>query len=506
MVPAKPRCSVDPRAIYLLIDRESGAYGMGTTQRVASFIVNARYEDVPQPALDMIKLCLLDGIGCALYGSTRPAGRIMIGLVDELGGKPVSHVLGTCLMTNAVNAAMANGVLVHAEDFDDMGNGHQASLLVPVTLALGEEQGSSGKQLMAAYAVGMDVTAYTDISIGSDHYAKGFHKTSSVGIFGCTAAASRLLGLSEMQTRMALAISASQAAGIRANFGTMTKPFHPGNAARGGVLSAKLAARGYEGNPDVMEHRYGYFAAYGEQMAQLSHLPRHLGNPWAIMGTGRDMAKGVIIKRWPSCGITHAGATAISRLMTQQAFKADEVESVDIVTTYNPSTMAANIRWPRTALEGKFSPWYTVASLIVDGKLDLSSFTDAAYARPAVHDLLKRVNISQDSEMAGRPHRALGGQTWWDVAIKLKNGKVLVADRVEGHGEHYTWQDKEAVFAKFRSLAGVVLAAGQIDAVVNAIMDLERAKNISEIVKLLLPADADGKSASLASRDEPAVA
>lgn len=458
---------------------------MGTTQRLAHFIANARYEDIPSPAIDMAKLCLLDVIGCALYGSTRPLGKIMIDTVEELGGRPVAHVLGTDLMTNAVNAAMANGTLGHSEDFDDMGNGHQATLLMPVVLALGEEQHAAGKQALTAYAVGLDVTAYTDISIGPDHYAKGFHKTSSVGVLGCTAAAANILGLTEMTTRMAIGISASQAGGIRANFGTMTKPFHPGNAARAGVLSAKLAARGFEGNPDALEHRFGYFAAYGEHMAQLANLPRHLGNPWALMGQGREVAKGVLIKRWPSCGITHASATAIGLLLAKHTFKAEDVESVDMVTTYNPSLMAANIRRPKNALQGKFSPWYTTASLIVDGKLDISSFTDEAFARPAVQALLERVNIVQAPDLAGRPHRALGGQTWWDISVKLRNGTTLVADRIEGHGDSYGWNERDAVFAKFRQLAGTVLEPSRIDAALNSVMELEKSDDVSKVVKLL---------------------
>jgi len=460
---------------------------MGTTQRVASFIVNTRYEDVPKPAIDMAKLCLLDVIGCALYASTRPAGKIMIDLVEELGGKPVCHVLGTGLKTNAVNAAMVNGMLGHLEDFDDMGNGHQATLLMPVILALGEELHSTGNDALAAYVVGLDVTAYTTISLGSDHYAKGWHQTSTAGTLGCTAAASRLLGLSEMQTRRALGIASSQAGGLRAAFGTMTKSLHPANAARAGVLAAKLAAKGFEGNPEVIEDRFGFFAAFGEHMAQLGNVPRHLGNPWAIMGQGRDVAKGVTIKPWPCCGITHASATVIGGLLKQHGFKAEDVESVDMVTTHNPSLMAANIRWPKTPLQGKFSPWYTTASLIVDGKLDLSSFTEEAFARPAVQELLKRVNIVQDSAIAGRPHRTLGGQEWWDIAVKLKNGKSIVADRLEGHGDAYGWKDRDAVFQKFMTSAGAVLKQGEIDTALNAVMELEKSDDIGEMVKLFVP-------------------
>lgn len=461
---------------------------MGTTQQMGRFIVSSQYEDIPGRAVDMAKLSLLDAVGCAIYGTTRPLGKIMTSLTDELGGTPVARVLGTPIKTNAVNAALANGTLGHSEDFDDMGSGaHQTVLLMPVVLALGEELHASGKQVLTSYMVGFDITANVSLNIGHDHYAKGWHVTSSAGTLGCTAAAAKMLGLDEMQTRMALGIGASQAAGLRANFGTMTKPFHPGNAARAGVLAAKMAHKGYEASPIVMEHRFGYAAVYGEQMAQLPNMTRHLGNPWAIMGHGREVAKGIAgsgisIKIWPCCGNTHPSNTAIVRLLKERPFTAAEVESVDIVTTNNPSCMAPHIRWPASGLEGKFSVWFTVASLIVDGgRLDLSSFTDESAKRPAVQELLRRVNVVQDRETAGRPDRALGGESWWDVNVTLKNGERHNA-RVEGFGDTFGWESKESVFEKFKMLAGAVLKPGQVDSALNAVMEMDKARDVRGIM------------------------
>jgi 2-methylcitrate dehydratase PrpD len=328
---------------------------------MARFITEAKFEDIPTPAVNLAKLCLLDAVGCAIYGTTRPLGKIFTGLVDELGGKPVARVLGTSIETNAVNAAMANGTLGHSEDFDDFTGGHQAVLLMPVVLAMGEEHRLSGKQALLSYIVGFDITLNVTHAMGEDHYGKGWHNTSSIGTLGSTAAAAKMLNLDEMQTRMALGIGASQAAGLRANFGTMTKPFHPGNACRAGVLAAKMAQKGYEANPDVMEHRFGYAAVYGEEMMNLAAVPRHLGNPWALMGSGKDVANGIAIKIWPCCGGTHGANTAITKLLKKNPFKAEDVASVDIVTTHEPSCMAPNLRWPKSGLQGKFSTWFTVA-------------------------------------------------------------------------------------------------------------------------------------------------
>jgi 2-methylcitrate dehydratase PrpD len=464
---------------------------MGTTQRMAAFIAGAKYEDIPTPAVNLAKLCLLDAVGCAIYGTTRPLGKIMTSLVDELGGKPVARVLGTHIETNAVNAAMANGTLGHSEDFDDYGAGHQAVMLMPVVLAVGEELHASGKQALLSYAVGFDITTSVTQSMGHDHYGKGWHNTSSIGTLGSTAAAAKMLGLDEMQTQMALGIGATQASGLRGNFGTMTKPFHPGNGGRAAVTAAKLAQKGYESNPEIMEHRFGYAAVYGEEMMNLSNIPRHLGNPWALMGSGREVANGISMKIWPCCGGTHGANTAMTHLLKKHPIKPEDVQSVDIVTTHEPSCMAPNLRWPKSGLQGKFSTWYTVSSLIVDGgKLDLSSFTDEAARRPAVQALLHKVNVTQDPETAGRPHRSLGGAHWWDVTVILKNGERLVAPRVEangGRGDSYGWESREAVFDKFRMLAGAVLKPSQVDSALNAIMNMEGAADVRSIVDTVIP-------------------
>ena len=170
-----------------------------------------------------------------------------------------------------------------------------------------------------------DVTLNVTHSMGEDHYGKGWHNTSSIGTLGSTAAAAKMLGLDEMQTRMALGIGASQASGLRANFGTMTKPFHPGNACRAAVTAAKMAQKGYESNPNVMEHRFGYAAVYGEEMMQLANVTRHLGNPWAIMGSGRDVASGIGIKIWPCCGGTHGANTAMTHLLKKHPIDPQDV-------------------------------------------------------------------------------------------------------------------------------------------------------------------------------------
>jgi 2-methylcitrate dehydratase PrpD len=210
------------------------------------------------------------------------------------------------------------------------------------------------------------------------------------------------------------------------------------------------------------------------------------------MGSGKEVANGIAIKVWPCCGGTHGANTAITRLLKKHPIKAEDVASVDIVTTHEPSCMAPNLRWPESGLQGKFSTWFTVASCIVDGgKLDLSSFTDEAARRPAVQELLKKVDITQDPDIIGRPHRSRGGNHYWDLTVTLKNGERLVAPRVEstgGRGDTYGWETREAVFDKFKMLAGAVLKPPQVDAALNAIMSMEQAADVRKVVDTVIPA------------------
>ena len=465
-------------------------------RRLSAYIAQTPRRPLPAAVTERAKHHLLDTLAAMMSGSRLLPGRRAIAFAAAQGGAREACVIGSRVVTSAVNAALANGTLGHSEDFDDYGAGHQAVMLMPVVLALGEELHLSGKQALLSYAVGFDITTSVTHSMGEDHYAKGWHNTSSIGTLGSTAAAAKMLGLDEMQTRMALGLGATQASGLRGNFGTMTKPFHPGNGCRAAVTAAKLAQKGYEANPDIIEHRFGYAAVYGEEMMHLSNVPRHLGNPWALMGSGREVANGISVKIWPCCGGTHGANTALTHLLKKHSFKPEDVHSVDIVTTFEPSCMAPNLRWPKSGLQGKFSTWYTVASLIVDGgKLDLSSFTDEAARRPQVQALLHKVNIAQHPEMVGRPHRSLGGEHWWDVTVTLKNGERLVAPRVEangGRGDSYGWQSREAVFDKFRMLAGAVLKPSQVDSALNAIMSMETAADVRSVVDTLIPARSAG--------------
>ena len=376
---------------------------MGTTQRMARFITEAQVRRHPDTSREPGQVVSPGRRRLRDLRHHPPARQDHDERRGRAGWQARRESAGTQIQTNAVNAALANGTLGHSEDFDDYGPATRPCMLMPVVLAMGEELSPAASRRCSPTPSG-STSLSRDPEHGRRPLREGLAQHFQHRRAGVHRRGREMLNLDETQTRMALGIGATQASGLRANFGTMTKPFHPGNSCRAGVMAAKMAQKGYEANPDMMEHRFGYAAVYGEEMMHLSDIPRHLGNPWALMGTGREVANGISMKIWPCCGGTHGANTAMTHLFKKRPIKAEEVQSIDIVTTHEPSCMAPNLRWPKCGLQGKFSTWYTVASLIVDGgKLDLSSFTDEAAGRPAVQALLKKVNVTQDPDRrAGR--------------------------------------------------------------------------------------------------------
>ncbi len=223
---------------------------MNATALLAEFITKSRYEDCPEAALDAARRAILDCLGVMLAGSVEPAARILQEVARAEGGAPLATVVGTGRRTGAVWAALCNGTAAHALDFDDTNfalMGHPSAPVLAAALAAGELALADGRAVLHAFLLGFEVETTLAEVINPAHYAHGWHATCTLGTLGAAAAAARLLGLDGTQTRHALAVAASQSSGLKENFGTMTKPFHAGHAARSGVLSALMAREGWKG-------------------------------------------------------------------------------------------------------------------------------------------------------------------------------------------------------------------------------------------------------------------
>src|SRR5437764_294835 len=378
------------------------------TDYVARFVVATGASDIPDDVMHLGKRSVIDALGLALAGASSQTGAITRRYLAALGieSKNGSTVIGSELRLPARFAAFANGVSIHADDYDDTQLAiakdrvyglltHPTATALPPVLALAERDRRSGRDLLTAYQVGVEVECKIAEAILPRHYQQGFHSTATCGAIGAAAAAAKLLGLDHDATRRALSLGATQAGGLRENFGTMTKPFHAGRAAESGVVAAELAALGFTASPNGLEGERGFFrAAGGGYSAEM--IDGKLGDPWTFAYPG------VSIKPHPSGSLTHPGMSAMLDLIVRNDLRPGRVKGVSVGTNHNMPNALIHHR-PRTELQAKFSMEFCMAILLLDRQAGLAQFTDEVVNRPDVQALVQKVDfgVHPDAEAAG---------------------------------------------------------------------------------------------------------
>jgi 2-methylcitrate dehydratase PrpD len=397
---------------------------------------------------------VLDLLGVMLVGSREPAARLMLdyavsqGTVPSWGGVSASGaaasqgaprdgatVIGAGVRLGPPLAALVNGTAGHALDYDDIGlaAGHVSTAIVPAALAVAETHDRTGDELVTALALGYEVThrltkVYGDNLAGP--YAFGYHKPSVYSVFGACAAVARLLRLDATTTAQAFGIAASQAGGLRVNFGTMTKPMHAGNANRTGVEAALLARAGFTASSEALEGRYGWHEVVGRGDGALE----------AALGDGPlAIEEGMIYKAYPCCGANHYAIDGVLQLMAAHGLKHTDVDEITVAIHGPYLDDVLVYPWPRTGLEGKFSLAYNVAAALVDGTVTPATFADEhlptlAPARDKVRvvgaaDLDKATAVitvrTSDGRVLEHRHTTLRGSlktpfSWPDLAAKFR--------------------------------------------------------------------------------------
>src|SRR5438309_7132020 len=342
----------------------------GLTDYVGRFVVNTTYEHIPADVIELGKKSILDGLGLALAGSRAQTGTICRQYLEDLsicGGKAI--VIGSALKTSPRFAAFVNGVSIHADDFDDTQLAaakdrvygllvHPTVCVLPAVLAIADTGTGKigGKDLMLAYHVGVEVECKIAEAIAPRHYEDGFHSTGTCGVFGGTAACAKLRNFDGEHIVRAFAIAASHSAGLRENFGTMTKPFQAGHAAESGVVAADFAALGWTAADQILEAPRGFFHAYGGTYDPAA-IQNKLGNPWTFASPG------VSIKPFPSGSLTHPGMTELLRLIRTEHISAGDVVQVEVGTNHNMLNTLIHHR-PKTGLQAKFSMEFCMAILL----------------------------------------------------------------------------------------------------------------------------------------------
>lgn len=423
------------------------------TSHIAEFVVNTQLAGIPTETIELGKKSILDGLGLALSGSKAETAGLIQQYVKSLGRAPGNAtVLGTQVKYPARFAALVNGVAIHVDDFDDTQLAsakdrvygllvHPTVCVLPAALATAEVSNKTGKELLVAYQVGVEVECKIAEAISPRHYEDGFHSTGTVGVFGGTSACARLKGLDSAHTVRAFAIAASHAAGLRENFGTMMKAFQAGHATESGIVAADLAAIGWTGAEQILEAQRGFFHAYGGSYDP-EVITDRLGNPWTFQDPG------VSIKPFPSGSLTHPGMTELMRLIKTNSIRAADIAKVEVGTNHNMLNTLIH-HHPTTGLEAKFSMEFCMAILLLDGKADQTKFTDAVTNRPDVQEMIGRVRFYTDPEA----EKAGYDKMTTILKITLKDGRVISGHADFGKGSPTNPMTYEEVADKFMGCA-----------------------------------------------------
>jgi 2-methylcitrate dehydratase PrpD len=449
---------------------------MTTTAKIAEFAARLQYDQIPQAALDEAKKAVRDCVGVALAGSREEDAKICAELAREERAKEESTVYGQRFRSSAIHAAFANGTAAHAMDFDHSFTlmGQPTAPIIPATLALAESLASSGRQVIEAYVAGFEATGKLVFSL-RDATQDGWHGPANLGVFGASVACGKLLGLSASQLQMSLGIAASMAGGVVANFGTMTKPLHVGLAARNGVTAAKLAKSGYTANGHAIEAGFGFLANFYHDAPADSRPIEELGKSYALE------TDGIRIKPYPCGGLTHPTIDATFELCAKQNISAEMIESVQAdVVKHTASRIIFKV--PENGIQGKFCMPYLLARAIIDKKVGLDVFTDAAVRDQNILKLAERIEMRLDpnlkaSSPGGRPCR---------VTIRLKNGETYSLEKEHAKGSPEVPMTLEELRGKFTDCARQVLDRDATGRALESIESLETLSDIRPLCRLLM--------------------
>jgi 2-methylcitrate dehydratase PrpD len=454
---------------------------MQVSREIASRIVCFQFGDLPQEAIRSAKIAILDTLGVALAGSREKATVVLSRALGEAPASGSSVVFGTTQRTTCLDAALINGTAAHALDFDDVSDamgGHPSAPVLAALFALGDKIDASGQQILTAFTAGFETEIRIAKAVNFHHYNKGWHPTATIGVFGAAAACARLLNLNCQQASTALSLSASMASGLKANFGTMTKPLHVGTCARSGLLAALLASEGFTAAPDGFEHKQGFLNVFnGPGTFDASKIFDHWANPLAIVRPG------VAVKQYPCCASTHSAVDAMLQIVHAHRIDPESVSKIH-VWIHERRLEHTNRPDPATATAAKFSLQYCLARALMDRKVVLEHFEGQAFSDKQARSIMERIEASPYSADRFDLDNAYGAE----VRITLQSGVVHSA-KLEGalsqSGAHLL--QPTALTLKFENCAGRVLDRERLLNLQKAVDRLEELPSICNLTALTVP-------------------
>jgi len=447
---------------------------MKTTRKIAQFIYHTDVGNISAECRRIATRQILDGIGVAVAGSPEDAPRIIRTHLLKENGSGDCTVIGTDIKLKPKDAALANGVAAHVLDYDDIHPalaGHPTVVVLPTVLALAERGSLSGARILEGYILGVELACKLARIFNPAHFVLGWHATATLGTVGAAAAASKMIGLEPEQIQMALGLATSLAAGLKGNFGTMTKAYHAGMAAANGMEAALLIRHGYDAAPAMLDEGSNFFDCFTTDKTGLrpGELPEILGNPWALV-------EGMWTKKYPACGMVHASINAMLSLV--DAHRPDPARIKDIEVELSPAASKnLNHNSAATGLEGKFSIEFCLASIAVFHKCDLSNFLDENVRNVQVQALQKKVR----RRIRDAPLEFYNA----DIVVTMQDGTVYRDYADQDKGNPLDPLTDGEFLAKYRDCVTSVYDAKTAEATWPLIFDLGSRKNISDLMRYL---------------------
>jgi 2-methylcitrate dehydratase PrpD len=444
----------------------------GVTLSLARFAATQRGESIPDDVRTLAKQCILDTIGVALAGIEEPASRILFNETRDHASRWCSGVIGRADRLSVPQAALLNGTAAHALDFDDVHMaipGHASAVIVPAVLALAEDSGASGMDVVTAIVAGFEVGCRIGSLLSPGHYAAGFHATGTIGAIAAAAACARLLALDTHQTAHAIGIAAAQAAGLKSTVGTMCKPLNAGRAAYNGVLSARLASGGFTSRLDALECEQGFAQTHGPDL-NLEKVLGHAPDDFYLRSN--------IFKFHAACVLTHSPMEALRSIREEHGITADQVAEITVRVDRTVEKVCLYPR-PNSPLEAKFSIQTTSAlSLLARLTSRPDTFEMSELTKPDVISLRDRIKVDYKD---GWP------MTLAEAEVSLVDGRKYSARHDTAVDLPTAAQRTQRIREKFLQLALPAIGLVRAKDLAIAVDKLDELSNVRGLARLWSP-------------------
>lgn len=447
------------------------------TKKLAKFIAETSFRDLPDKIVAQAKSCILDLIGVSLLGSTLKHSRILAEFVRDLGGGGNSSIIGYPFKTSPPYAGFVNGAIGHALQMDDgemRSIAHIGTEVIPAALAVAEAEGVGGKDLLTATVLGYEAVIRIGAAVNPSHNNRGFSPNGTIGVFGAAAAAGKILGLNEDQMADAIGSAGMQASGLEefVHDGSMSKFLNTGHSTMAGVISAILAQRGFTGSHTILEGKMGFCRAYSDKY-DLSKMMEGVGERYLILD--------VYFKPYPTCRYCQPATDVVLELVDKHKIRASDIEHA-LIKTYSVVERTVNNPNPTNVTAATLSMQYSIAVALAEGRSTPEEFTEEKLRDERIRNLMKKVEMIVDDDLLYKFAPEVCGAI---VEISCKDGSRYEGQIRISKGEPENPFTENELIEKYSGLAAQVIGTDKTEAILEQINKLEELSDLTELTRLL---------------------